>query len=58
MKHMVLNSRQENGTLSMINENQIMVQQIKLSAIQKFYYQIFAITTVFTFQYKVILLSE
>ena len=36
MKQMILNSKKENGTLSMINQMQIMMQAMKLSIMQKF----------------------
>ena len=36
MNQTILNSGQENGTLSMINQMQIMVEEMKLSVIQKF----------------------
>ena len=36
MKQMILNLWQENETLSMIIQNKIMIQQMKLSIIQKF----------------------
>ena len=35
MKQMILNLWQENETLSMIIQNKIMIQQMKLSIIQK-----------------------
>ena len=36
MKQMILNLWQENETLSMIIQNKIMIQQMKLSITQKF----------------------
>ena len=36
MKQTILNLRQENETLSMITQNQIMIQQMKLPIIKKF----------------------
>ena len=35
MKETILNLGQENGTLLMIIQNQIMVQEVKLSILQK-----------------------
>ena len=35
-KQVVLNSRKENGTLSMVNQMQIMMSEMKLSITQKY----------------------
>ena len=40
---------QENGTLPMINQMEIMIWEIKLSITQKYQSLIFAITTMLTF---------
>ena len=45
----IQNSWQENWTLSIINEIKIMVYEIKLSIIQKFYNLIFGITMTLSF---------
>ena len=49
MKQTILNSWQENRTLSMINQTQIMKQEIKLSVMQKLQNLIFLITAMLTF---------
>ena len=36
MNQTIINSWQENGTLSMISQRQIMMQEMKLSKIKKF----------------------
>ena len=36
MKQMILNSWPENGKLSMINQTEIMMQEMKLSIMQKY----------------------
>ena len=46
---MILNLQQENGIMSMITQNQVMMQQMKLPIIQKFWNLIYVITTMFTF---------
>ena len=49
MKKTILNLRQENGTLSMINQMQIKMMEMKLSIILKFQTLIFVITTMLKF---------
>ena len=48
MKQTILNLWQENRTLSMIVETQIIMQQMKLPIILKFWNLIFMITTMLT----------
>ena len=49
MKKTILNLWQENGTLSMINQMQIKMMEMKLSIILKFQTLIFVITTMLKF---------
>ena len=49
MKQTILNLWQENGALSMINQMQIKMKEMKLSIILKFQTLIFVITTMLEF---------